>query len=172
MRDTLDSGAPEPEGFRIGGRHVLAAFIVFFGIIFAVNGYMLARALATHSGVVAVEPYRKGLAYNERIRAGDRQAELGWRDEMQLVNAETLAVTITDRDGKPVSSLALSAVIGRPSTVISDRSVELSETNPGSYTANVAALQPGAWLVSLEVKAPDQTKDPIYRAKRRLWLKP
>ncbi len=49
------------------GRHVLLIFLAFFGSIFAVNGWFLYSALSTHTGVVAVEPYRKGLAYNERI---------------------------------------------------------------------------------------------------------
>ncbi len=58
--------------------------IAFFGVIFAVNGYFLYSALSTHTGVVAIEPYRKGLAYNERIAADERQKALGWQRQTSL----------------------------------------------------------------------------------------
>ena len=37
------------------GCHVLALLVGFFGVVFAVNGYFLAAALSTHTGVVAME---------------------------------------------------------------------------------------------------------------------
>ena len=64
------------------GRHVLLAMLAFFGVIFAVNGAFLYFALGSHSGVVAVEPYRKGLAYNQAIAAAEAQERRGWRMEL------------------------------------------------------------------------------------------
>ena len=60
------------------GRQVLACSLAFFAAVFIVNGAMIYSALSTHTGLVANEPYRKGLHYNERIAADERQAHLGW----------------------------------------------------------------------------------------------
>src|SRR5688572_2876208 len=78
------------------GGHVLAAFLAFFGVIFAVNGVFLYMALSTHTGLVAQEPYRKGLHYNDRIAAAERQQALGWTSDLRLApesGALTLALT-------------------------------------------------------------------------------
>ena len=58
---------------RLSGRHILGILAGFFGIVFAVNGFFIYRALSTHSGEVASEPYAQGLAYNDRIAAAVRQ---------------------------------------------------------------------------------------------------
>jgi len=75
----LMAASPEVQGLR--GRHVLFAFLGFFGVIFAVNGVFLYAALSTHTGVVANEPYRKGLNYNQRIAAFQAQEQLGWAED-------------------------------------------------------------------------------------------
>ncbi|MFX8903205.1 FixH family protein, partial [Acinetobacter baumannii] len=62
------------------GSHVLAVFLAVFGIVFVVNGSMIYNAVTTNAGLVANEPYRKGLHYNERIAADERQAQLHWSD--------------------------------------------------------------------------------------------
>ena len=65
--------AVKTERGTIQGWHVLVGMIVFFGIIFAVNGVFLVSALNTHTGIVSQQPYRKGLDYNARIAADARQ---------------------------------------------------------------------------------------------------
>ena len=63
----------------IRGRHVLIGFIVFFGLIFLVNGVFLYYALTTFGGGETSNPYRKGLHYNETLaeaaRAGRARLE-------------------------------------------------------------------------------------------------
>lgn len=161
-----------PDQFRIRGHHVLGGLVVFFGIVFAVNGYMLVRALATHSGVVAVEPYRRGLAYNERIEADDKQAGLGWRDSAAFADSGHIAVDMAGRDGSPISGLALTARLGRPTTASADRGLDFREETAGRYVAPTGALDAGAWLLNLEVHKAGEAQEPVYRARRRLWLKP
>ena len=56
-------------------------FLAFFAAVFVVNGAMIYSAVSTYTGLVANEPYRKGLHYNERIAADERQARLGWTDD-------------------------------------------------------------------------------------------
>ena len=170
MRDTLDSGGPEPR--RIDGRHVLALLLAFFGIIFAVNGYFLYRALSTHTGVVANEPYRKGLAYNQRIEWSERQASLGWRDEVTALLQGAITVVITDGDGNAVKGLSVTGSVGRPATSADDRSMALIEDASAAYTAVAGGLGQGAWLITIEARTAPGDVEPVYRARRRLWLKP
>ncbi len=177
MSPTVLPIAPRrPSG--VTGRHVLVAVLLFFTTVFAVNGLMLYKALSTHSGLVAQEPYRKGLHYNERIAADERQRELGWRDTIGLAASGTIEVALTDTAGKPVTGLALTSVVGRPSEGRHDRRVQLTEREPGRYVGEAGALDAGTWLLAVEVRpvlvptAEAALREPIYRAKRRLWLKP
>jgi nitrogen fixation protein FixH len=153
------------------GSHVLVGFLAFFGIIFAVNGSMIYNAVTTNAGLVANEPYRKGLYYNERIAADERQAQLHWSDGVALVRSGSLEITFAAGDGAPVSGLTVKAVVGRPATNREDKQVTLKETTPGTYVGDVGPLEAGAWLLSFEVFQ-GQATEPSYRARRRLWLKP
>lgn len=154
------------------GRHVLALLLAFFGVIFAVNGYFLYAALTTHSGVVAAEPYRKGLAYNARIAADERQSGLAWREAISVARDGMIAVTVSDRDGAPVAGLSIAGVIGRPSTGSHDRPLRLAELGPGRYAAEIGALGEGNWIVVIEARLAAGDAEPVYRARRRIWLKP
>lgn len=154
------------------GRHVLVAVLAFFGAVFLVNGVFLYAALSTYTGVVADEPYRKGLNYNERIAAAERQKNLGWVAETALDPDAGLTLVLHEAEGAPVSGLFISGVLGRPSTREHDRNVVFTEVAPGRYTANVEALSPGAWLVNLEaVWVGSGETEPVYRMRKRLWLK-
>ena len=101
-----------PQGLQ--GRHVLVAIIAFFGTVFLVNGALIYEAVSTHTGLVANEPYRKGLAYNERIGADERQARLGWTETLQVGRDSHVMLALAERDGRPVRGLKVEAVLGRP----------------------------------------------------------
>lgn len=160
---------PTPRPTRpIEGRHVLACLLAFFGIIFAVNGVFLYQALSTYTGVVSAEPYRKGLHYNDRIEAERRQDALGWSETVTLAPSGGLSIALMDAGGSPVRALEVNAVVGRPSTSASDKRITLGEIASGRYVAELGALEPGAWLVSIEAREPGNAA-PIYRSRRRLW---
>ena len=160
--------------FVLTGRHVLFALLGFFGAVFAVNAYFIDQALSTNTGVVSNEPYRKGLKYNERIAASERQAELGWRDEIKLASTgDRLSIGIRDKDGKAVSGLALKATLGRPASESDDITVTLIETPEGIYEAALPPRAAGTYIASIEAVDPGRAEEGIlYRAKERLWLKP
>ena len=167
---TLLISSAQSKAGQLQGRHVLAGLVVFFGIIFAANGYFLFAALSTHTGEVASEPYRKGLAYNARIAADARQSELGWKETLAVASNGTLAVTLLDRDGVPLTGLIAKARIGRPSTIRHDRSALLFEQAPGRYVAELGALEDGNWLISIEVQSASSSET-LFRSRRRLWLR-
>lgn len=153
------------------GHHVLGALLGFFGVVFAVNGYFLYSALATHTGVVAVEPYRKGLAYNERIAADERQSKLGWVTDVKASLDGGFTVSVRDASGQPVVRQRVGATIGRPSTDRFDRRLVLQESEPGDYVAAMQPLPPGGWIAQIEIR-PSEGAETVYRLRRRLWLMP
>jgi len=153
------------------GRHVLIGVLAFFAIVFLANGAMMYEAISTHSGLVAREPYRKGLYYNERIAADERQARLGWKNVVELSRDGRVVVALVDEEGRPVAGMKLAVLIGRPSTDRRDVRLTLSETEPGRYEGKTTPLDAGNWLFALEVRADARADQPLYRARRRLWLK-
>jgi nitrogen fixation protein FixH len=150
---------------------VLGILLAFFAAVFGVNGVMIYSALSTHTGLVANEPYRKGLRYNERITADERQARLGWTDKIVANLDGRVAIMLSDGGGRPVSGLKIEAILGRPATNRHDVRLTLAEVAPGRYEAHTA-LAEGAWLVALEARADSSAVEPIYRSRRRLWVKP
>jgi nitrogen fixation protein FixH len=160
--------ARRPHGLQ--GRHVLGIFLAFFGTVFAVNGALIYQAVSTHTGLVANEPYRKGLAYNERIGADERQARLGWSETLEVGRDGRVILVLAERDGRAVRGLEVEGVLGRPATNRYDVKLALSETAPGRYEAHMAAVAEGSWLVALEARA-QAVAEPVYRTRRRLWLK-
>lgn len=187
MRDSAEpiaepTGA-QPSGARVlQGKHVLATLLVFFGAVFAVNGYFLYSALRTHTGVVALEPYRKGLAYNERIKASDAQALLGWRDDIRANRQGQIDVKISESNGAPVTGLTIVGTLTRPATGQGEVALQLVEAAPGHYSMVVPPIEAGAWLVAIEAHrgaggagatgARGAASVPEFRARRRLWLEP
>ncbi|MGF1651392.1 MAG: FixH family protein [Hyphomicrobiaceae bacterium] len=158
------------------GRHVLFAFLAFFGVIFAVNGYFLYSAITTYTGIVSDEPYRKGLAYNDRIRADERQQALGWQHAITIEPSGNVRMSMLDRTGSPVTGLEFSVTVGRPATSAMDRKLVLSETQSGIYKGTVAPLDSGHWIVSAEAlqgaAGAEGGRTVVYRVRERIWLTP
>ena len=169
MSPTVLPTAPRQPGMQ--GRHVLWLFLGFFATVFIVNGAMIYSAVTTHSGLVANEPYRKGLHYNERITADERQARLGWTGTLEVGRDGRVRLALTEADGRPVRAMKIAGMLGRPATHRHDMALNLVEVSAGQYEARISALSEGNWLVSLEARVHD-TADPIYRMRRRVWLKP
>jgi nitrogen fixation protein FixH len=170
MSPTLLPSARKREG--LAGRHVLGLLLAFFGAVFVVNGALIYEAVRTNSGLVANEPYRKGLHYNARIAADERQAQLGWRDSLDVTREGAVALVLKDGTGQPVAGLKVETVLGRPATNREDLRVALIEVAPGRYEAHTPPLAAGNWVVALEARAAGDAEEPIYRTRRRLWLSP
>jgi nitrogen fixation protein FixH len=170
MRDAIEM--PDRPPFELTGRHVLLMFIAFFAVIFSVNAYFLKSALSTHTGIVSVEPYRKGLHYNDRIAAGERQTALGWQDTAELDPTGKVQVTMSDSAGKPVTGLQMTGAIIRPSTERFDQPLRFVETEAGRYIAETKAVTNGNWVLALEARSNAIEQEPSYRSRRRLWVKP
>jgi len=169
MSPTVLPYPPARQGLH--GSHVLGICVGFFAAVFIVNAAMIYLAVTTYSGLSANEPYRKGLNYNERIAAGDRQARLGWTETLEVARDGRVRLGLIEANGRPVRGMEIVGVLGRPATNRYDIPVKLVEASPGQYEARTFVLPEGGWLLSLEARE-HQAADPVYRMRRRLWLKP
>jgi len=157
---------------RLDGRHVLLAVLAFFAAVLAVNAVMMYAALSTYSGVTSAEPYRKGLHYNERVGASERQQQLNWNDVAKIEPNGKVTLSITGADGRPIRNLSVDLSIGRPTTNRQDRKLRLLAQDAGGYGAQVVPLEPGAWIIDVEARATATDEEPIFRSRRRLWMAP
>ena len=134
--------------FRLTGWHVLAGFVVFFGITLAVDTYMMVSAYRTYPGEVADTPYEAGLAYDKTLDQEKAQAALGWRMSLGLVGSDVVRLTAVDRAGKAAPPLRIEARLERPATEDGRHTIQFLPTAPGVYEAHVGRLI-GAWDVKL-----------------------
>jgi nitrogen fixation protein FixH len=134
--------------FRLNGWHVLAGFVLFFGVTLAVDTFMMVRAYSTYPGEVATSPYEDGLAYDSTLDQQKAQAALGWRMTIGLVGPDLIRLTAADKAGAPLSPLRIEARLERPATEQGRRSIQFQAVSPGVYEAHVGAVS-GAWDVKL-----------------------
>jgi len=160
-----------PGELGLTGRHVLLAMGGFLGVVLAVNTAMIYAALSTYSGVVAAEPYRKGLHYNERIVAQTRQRQLNWHEALLIKPDGAITLSIADADGALILGLDVDVSIGRPATNRDDVKLRLV-AEAGGYGGKIAPLSPGAWIVAVEARPARVNSELIFRARQRLWLAP
>lgn len=139
--------APNPRAARL----IPWMFVGFFGVVVLANGIMIAFALETFTGVTTDHAYEEGLAYNKTLAAARAQEKLGWKVAIDLAapthEHARLAVTLTDRDGAPLSGAQITARFIRPTTDGFDSQARLSEAGAGRYEAETGLALPGQWDV-------------------------
>jgi nitrogen fixation protein FixH len=151
------------QSFRITGWHVLAAVVVFFGVVIAVDGLFLAAAYRTFPGQVSVTPYEDGLAYNRRMAQQRAQAALGWRVTV-AIEPGGLVVQVSDKAAAPVTGLHVNGVLSRPATEAGRLPLTIAEVAPGRYETSVAPAS-GGWDMNLTARAGNGA---VVEAERRL----
>lgn len=164
-------GSSVKRGMR--GKHVLMIFVGFFAMIFAVDGFMIYKAVSTFGGIETPDAYRKGVAYNASIAKDEEQAQLGWTDEVKVVGApHRLQVALRDKENSAVAGKKLVATVGRPATNRYDVKLDLAETTPGIYEVALPDAAGGTWIVELGAYDDASSNDPVYQARRRAWIGP
>ena len=156
---------------RIDGRHVLAGLVVFFAVMLLANAVFVYYAVTTFGGVDTEDAYRKGVAYNTTLDDAATQTGLGWKTSLAYDGDRgSLALTITDAAGLPVSGLDITGRLLHPATTTRDFVLERFEDHgDGRYQRALDPNVNGAWIADLVVQSGQQT--PI-RMRQRLWLPP
>jgi nitrogen fixation protein FixH len=121
------------------------------GVVVAVNGALTYLAVTSSTGLVSEHPFTDGNTYNRVLDAGAAQDALGWHGWLHLTQGEVVA-ELTDRDGKPLTGLAVSAKLIRPVEPLPDVTLALSETAPGHYAADIARERRGQWDVHVTAR--------------------
>jgi len=130
-------------------------FIGGMAVVVTVNIGMVVTAISSFSGLAHRDAFGRGVAYNRVIAAVERQEALGWRWQVSLVPMpgakEALRLSLSDRDGLPLSGARIVAALERPVERAQAITVEFVETGMGHYAAGVALPQRGQWDVKLSI---------------------
>lgn len=131
------------------GRAVLAIALGAFGVVIAANLVLVFSATGTFPGLVVPNSYVASQDF-DRDRAA--QEALGWTVALTAEGAE-LVLAVTDRDGRPVPGLAVTARLARPATDAAASDLAFAGSD-GTYRAP-NRLAPGLWRAALALRAPD-----------------
>jgi nitrogen fixation protein FixH len=147
----------------IRGWHVLLGLGLFFGIVFAVDGLFMFKAIATFPGQTVDNPYEAGIEYNRTLAQREVEAQLGWKAEVSR-NADSIGMVVTDRHGRPIQGLTVAGKLERPATELGRRMIELKEVRPGFYEFAASGMT-GAWDFSATAR---DRAGHVFEAQRRL----
>jgi nitrogen fixation protein FixH len=152
--------------FTLNGWHVLAMFVVFFGIIIAVDTLFVVKAYKTFSGEVAANPYETGIAWNRTLAQRRAEAALGWTVNVSEAPNHVIELSVTDRAGKPLDGLTVTGLLERPATEAGRLNVVFKPYGPGLYRTDPIGPA-GAW--DLSAKARDAQGHLFEAEKRFTW---
>ncbi len=128
-------------------------FLAFFGIVIVVNLAYIYVAKKTWRGVVTENSYKKGLDYNEVLKAEEEQKKLGWKLSAKYrsngVSASGVArgeviVRILDKKFTPITDANITVYFRRPAQEGSDFMQIIGYDN-GSYKSKVEFPVKGQW---------------------------
>ncbi len=167
---TLRSMKPAKPPRPITGRFVLCSFIGFFGVIAAVNATMMTLAIRTMPGLDVANGYVASQGMNREIDAMRSQTERAWTADVAAGlenNIAPISISLSDRLGKPVTGLAVTARLAHPALTRADHTGVLIERRPGVYTAELADIQAGAWTLVVEAS---QRGERVFASRNRIVL--
>jgi nitrogen fixation protein FixH len=154
----------------LSGRTVLVCFLVFFGIVGAVNAVMIRAATSTFRGLETVSSYQAGLAFEHEAAAARAQEALHWQVDGRVKRKAdgTVAVVfdVKDRTGAVPAHLAASARLAHPTDARFDRKISLNQVGPGRFTG-VTDARAGQWDIIVDLRN-DQER---FRSKSRVVLR-
>ena len=156
---------------RLTGRMVFACFVVFFGIIIAVNAVMLTLALDTMPGLTTDSSYRASQRFNSQLAAARERAARGWnvdaRVERNATGAAAMTVSVREPEGAPVERIRVSARLMHPVHRVNDRVFEVARSGTGLYAGTTDGVIPGAHDLVIEI---DRDGEVLYRSRNRIML--
>ncbi len=154
---------------KLTGKHILLYLFGFFGVVFAVNGAFIYYALHSWSGLDIDHSFVRGLSFEEDIKeAHEWKVEI---DPEDLGNDRIRLNVIIERvDGRTVSPHSVEAEVRRPAVAKYDQNVQLRETSPRHYVADVTVAGKGIWQI--RVRGRDGGQAILFRADERYFLKP
>ncbi len=122
--------------FRITGVHVLIGFVLFFGLIIAVNIVFISMANRSFPGETVQHAYDKGVRYNETLAAREQAQKLGWNITYSFARGrdglDRFTVQIADENG-PVDALKIEVALAFSGHPEWDETLVLENISAGKY---------------------------------------
>lgn len=128
---------------QITGRMVLIGFLCFFGAITLVNLTMAWFASNSWSGLVVRNSYVASQEFNTNTEHANQQAARGWHHDLTYQDG-ILRLSLTDKEGQPLTLTTAEVVLGRPSSEQYDHLVSLTLRDDNSYGID-HTLSAGQW---------------------------
>ncbi|WP_262272473.1 FixH family protein [Microvirga yunnanensis] len=152
----------------ITGRTVLLYFVTFFGVIFAMNFYMVRVAISSFSGVETESAYKAGLSFKNDLAAARAQDSRHWSVEASLERDGPAGVLVTARDarGQALAGLSPEIRLAHPTDKRRDVPLEVVEVTPGRFRS-ITPMPEGRWDLVIELKRETET---LFRSKTRISL--
>jgi len=159
--------SPKP----LTGRMVLFMLVVFFGVVFGVNGLLMRLAIQTLPGTEVDSAYSASLAYEKEIAAARDQDARAWKVNAHVQRGAdggaTVQVEARDNKGLPMAGLTFQGRFERPTDRRADQPVGLTDLGGGVYRGSAALIAPGQWDLVLEGDAAGQR---MFLSKNRVLL--
>ena len=149
------------------GRHVLAWLGAFFGAMFVANITMIYFALHTLHGSELENPYDASQAFNRRIAEARAQDKRGWKADVMTRaegSGERVMVEFRDRQGAPISDLAVTARFEHPFDAAKDCQTTLASDGV-NYEGVASPVEPGRWTLVIEAS---RGAERLFRSENKL----
>lgn len=148
-------------------------FVGAFGVVLIVNLFFMASAIRTFSGISTENAYEKGLNFNERAEQMRAQERLGWSVQADVhpsadgrPHGADIIVTVTGKDGRPVTGLEVRASFIRPTAAGHDRAASFAEQGGGRYMLPATLDLGGQWEMALTARRGSD----VYQTAQRIYL--
>ena len=159
--------SPKP----LTGGMVLLMLVVFFGVVFGVNGLLATLAIQTLPGTEVDSAYSASLGYAKEITAARDQDARAWKVNAHVQRGAdggaTVQVEARDNKGLPMAGLTFQGRFERPTDRRADQPVGLTDIGGGVYRGSAALIAPGQWDLVLEGDAAGQR---MFLSKNRVLL--
>lgn len=158
---------PVPASGRpLTGFKVLMCLCGFFGVVFAVNAYMVRAAVTSFGGVETESSYKAGLVFRQESDAALAQAARHWKVEAVLAPGR-LDVAARDAQGQPLTGLDLTVALHHPTDRRYDEALEAISTGAGQWRAT-SREAPGQWDLVIELT---RNGEQMFRSTNRVIVK-
>ncbi len=137
------------------GRKVLIILLISFGIVFAVNGYMVYLAMSEFRNVKIQNTYQRGRTFQKSAEEQVQQNQLGWSvrvDSARLgASQKVITMTVLDQDNQPIEGVNINAHVENPVNESGDRPVLMSSSEPGIFQGAIENLHDGQWVFVFDI---------------------
>jgi len=156
----------------VTGLKVLLWLLLFFGVIFAVNGVMVEAAISTFGGVETKSSYQAGLMFEQNVADAQRQDALHWQVSGTLARDKTglavLDISVRDAKGLPLAGLRADAKLAHPANERFDHVISLQAGAIGGAFHGAVKAPAGQWDLIIDLYRGDAR---LFRSLSRVSLK-